>query len=200
MPDELHDYLDEQFKKKFGWKARSEGVFCVRSKQIAYNYGNPYSVFPIGNYKYIYSNKIHDLYVHFDELKEIPAVFSILRDDAPDNFKYWSDSTWEDYLKLYGRDKNGQWIHKGKPIDKKDFEKYEYPSLDWKPEIEYEEYIEDMVLELREKLYKYIDKIMRTYKTTNLKDSDLKAEIMLKCDEYYMLGETLTDEVMDRIA
>lgn len=199
MPDELHKYLDSQFKKKFGWYARSEGLFCTRSKTIAYNYGDLYSIYPIGNYKYLYSTKIDDLFAHFDSGNQVPYVLSILRDDVNEFIAHWSDDNWEDYLNKYGRDKKGQWIYKGKPINKKDFEKYDYASLDWKPEIEYDEYIDNIVKNAREKLYKHIDDILKTYKTTNLKDAPLRTEIMIKCDEYYLLNDEYTNDVMDML-
>jgi len=62
------EYMDKLFKKKFGWKARSEGVFVSTDRnQIEYVYGDPYLFFPMGNYKYIYHPQIDDLYQKMDD-------------------------------------------------------------------------------------------------------------------------------------
>lgn len=62
-PQEIHDFLNDKFNKKFGWNARS-GVFCYLKeiKNVTTGYGNPYILFPIGDFKYLWSNKVHDLY------------------------------------------------------------------------------------------------------------------------------------------
>jgi hypothetical protein len=60
MFQDLHDSLDDAFQKKFGWKARSNVVFA--SPVSLGIYGKPYYFFPIGPYKYIWSEKIEDLY------------------------------------------------------------------------------------------------------------------------------------------
>jgi len=57
-----HDILDELFEKKFGWKSRSEGVFCSGHPSIAARYGSIYIFFPIGEYKYLWSPEIKDLF------------------------------------------------------------------------------------------------------------------------------------------
>jgi hypothetical protein len=54
------------FLEKFGWAARSEGVFATgNSKEAAY-YGNVYAIYPVDGYKYIWSPKVKDLYTHLD--------------------------------------------------------------------------------------------------------------------------------------
>ncbi|MFW6129856.1 MAG: hypothetical protein ACOC56_01655 [Atribacterota bacterium] len=69
MPHELHHILDDEFKKKFGWSARSEGVFAVPSCDTARLYGTEYIFFPIGKFKYLWSKKIQDLFSYIaDEI------------------------------------------------------------------------------------------------------------------------------------
>lgn len=56
-----HDWIDEWFEKKFGWKARSEHVlfcFTIDSFNKSFNYN---IVFPINIEKVIWSEKIDDL-------------------------------------------------------------------------------------------------------------------------------------------
>jgi len=64
-PD-LQVILDNVFNKKFGWKPRSSGVFCGGDKREAETYGNVYSVWPIGNFKFIWSERVSDLFVNFE--------------------------------------------------------------------------------------------------------------------------------------
>lgn len=62
-PQWMHDYLDSLFLKKFGWKARSEGVFAVAVKNDKVGYfGSYYPMFPVGDYHYVWSPKVTDLY------------------------------------------------------------------------------------------------------------------------------------------
>ena len=60
----LHDLFDLYFKKKFGWKVRSEGVFTTSSLFDAKHYGNPYIFVPLGSYNYIHHPYIADLYLY----------------------------------------------------------------------------------------------------------------------------------------
>lgn len=67
-PERLHKIFDEEFKKKFGWGARSEGIFCTPSFDDAAYYGDAYLIFPIGSFKFVYSIHIPDLYTHVKKL------------------------------------------------------------------------------------------------------------------------------------
>jgi hypothetical protein len=60
-----HD-LDGAFKKIFGWRPRSQGLFVTGSRANAGQYGPIYQIFPIGNFKFLYSTDIEDLYSEFD--------------------------------------------------------------------------------------------------------------------------------------
>ena len=58
MPPQWHSAYDKFFNNSFGWKARSEGLFCTGRESLADNYGNSvYIIFPTNNYKYIWSQK-----------------------------------------------------------------------------------------------------------------------------------------------
>ncbi len=54
--------FDDLMEKKFGIRPRSEGVFGTSDEGVATSYGRPYMLFPIGNYKYVWSDEIFDLY------------------------------------------------------------------------------------------------------------------------------------------
>jgi len=72
MPEELHTYMNMSFKKHFGWKPRSEGVFTSSDYwQLEHVYGNVYMFFPIGNYKYVYHPHVIDIYMFFDQIYNI---------------------------------------------------------------------------------------------------------------------------------
>ena len=58
----IHEFLDDEFNRKFGWKARSEGLFCCGGEAATYGYGKATIVFPIGKFKYVWSPSIEDLY------------------------------------------------------------------------------------------------------------------------------------------
>jgi hypothetical protein len=54
--------LDDLYEKKFGWRPRSEGIFCTSDYEEARSYGVPYFIFPIGYFKYIWNPNYEDLY------------------------------------------------------------------------------------------------------------------------------------------
>jgi hypothetical protein len=85
-----HKFLDEYFKKEFGWKARSEGVFCVGGKLIAEGYGTVNIIFPVGKYRYIWSPDVYDLYIDLSTL--IDTFLSLKKElkeiDDPEIKKY----------------------------------------------------------------------------------------------------------------
>ena len=60
-----HEFLDDWFKEKVGFNARSEAVFAygqyVDKSEIT-PYGTPCIIFPIGEIKYVWSTKVQDLF------------------------------------------------------------------------------------------------------------------------------------------
>jgi hypothetical protein len=72
MFPELHEDLDDVFQKKFGWPVRSSGMFVTGNIASSYEYGHEYMIFPIGNFKYIWSPKINDLYMHLKYKGDVP--------------------------------------------------------------------------------------------------------------------------------
>jgi hypothetical protein len=60
----LHNEWDKMFKEKFGWKARSEGVFVTSRYSFASGFGNAaHLFFPFDGYKFIWSPNIEDMTV-----------------------------------------------------------------------------------------------------------------------------------------
>lgn len=67
-PLQVQNILDDLFKKKFGWKARSEGVFVSNGNSQAGEFGKyVYRFLPIGDYKYVYNPGISDLTAYLEE-------------------------------------------------------------------------------------------------------------------------------------
>lgn len=62
---QVHNVIDDLLYKKFKWKPRSEGVFTFGGSDAYFanykQYGNPYIVFPIGDFKFVWSKEIDDL-------------------------------------------------------------------------------------------------------------------------------------------
>jgi hypothetical protein len=59
-PDLWHNLLDEEFKRKFGWRVRSEGIFTNTNLESTRFFGYGMIFIPIGKYKYVYSPYISD--------------------------------------------------------------------------------------------------------------------------------------------
>jgi hypothetical protein len=95
-----HTSLDYVFKDKFGWKPRSEGLF-VGTRNMASSYGKVFIVFPVGRYKYLWSEVHSDLYTYInDDYKSEPSS---------DDRRQW-ESDWED---TYGEGGDGEWYREG---------------------------------------------------------------------------------------
>jgi hypothetical protein len=62
-PQKTHELLDALFFKKFGWKVRSEGIFTNPQPGTVMPYGAyAYAFFPIGKYRYVWSDRVEDLF------------------------------------------------------------------------------------------------------------------------------------------
>ena len=64
MPLNIHQTLDDAFNKKFGFRARSNAIFVTGSEKLTRQYGNPYIIFPVGEYKYAYNPSFKDLFIN----------------------------------------------------------------------------------------------------------------------------------------
>ena len=73
LPPAFSRAIDAWFHSKFGWYPRSTGVFCTPRKDTAEYYGYPFIFLPVGQYKYIWSNDVHDLY---SSLMHTESIFS----------------------------------------------------------------------------------------------------------------------------
>lgn len=64
MPARTHAMLDDWFERNFQMRPRSEGVFAGGEGygRLDSIYGRKYAMFPIGDFKFIWSPKVSDLY------------------------------------------------------------------------------------------------------------------------------------------
>ena len=95
-----HNFLDRLFYKKFGWKARSNSIFCTGSKTVASSYGTVYGIFPIGKYKFIWNKDIRDLFMSFDYRKIKITLIDKHREELNALSKYPQDPEHMLYTKL----------------------------------------------------------------------------------------------------
>jgi hypothetical protein len=64
MPAKTHAMLDDWFERNFQMRPRSEGIFTRGEGHgsLFSTYGPMYAMFPIGDFKFIWSPKVPDLY------------------------------------------------------------------------------------------------------------------------------------------
>src|SRR5574343_57678 len=67
-PKLVQKTLDELFFNKFGWNPRSQSAFISGDKGQAEGYGEAYLFFPIGEYRFVWSKDVRDLFDEVDLL------------------------------------------------------------------------------------------------------------------------------------
>ena len=65
---DIHNLADKWFDEKFGFKARSAAAFVTGDFNEALDYGALYAIFPIGDFKFVWSKKSFDLFVSLFDL------------------------------------------------------------------------------------------------------------------------------------
>ena len=83
MKNTDHRFLDKLFKKYYGWAARSNVLFTQGSPTTHYFYGPfKYAVFPIGSFKYLWTENFGDLAPVIDGLRyDIDHNFELPEDE-----------------------------------------------------------------------------------------------------------------------
>jgi hypothetical protein len=114
MNQEVHAYLDNIFNHKFGFKARSNAIFITGYRSLAMGYGsNLYCILPIGNYKFIYSEKIKDLYMAIDHVVGTQSYDQWLHNNLQDYRHEWEMEAEDEWQKIYSEGKKGYWDYDG---------------------------------------------------------------------------------------
>lgn len=90
--DEASEVVDTYFLDKFGWRPRSEGLFVTGSYSRADQYGIVYLIFPIGQFNFLWSPNVPDLYYQMPERGDVPPeqLVSYI-DDRLDAAKFQTD-------------------------------------------------------------------------------------------------------------
>uniref|UniRef100_A0A6M3IR11 Uncharacterized protein n=2 Tax=viral metagenome TaxID=1070528 RepID=A0A6M3IR11_9ZZZZ len=206
MPVDIHNDFDFLFRKKFGWKARSEGIFATSKYNDADNYGSFCYIFiPIGNFKFIWSKKVNDLYSKVND-----SILVHIHDD--DDYGY-------DYDDLYSEGMKGHWEYDGEDIvcdgyrddaekivyrklEKEGFEDdiYDESLLEWIPNMTLDDFVEMKKTDSENEKEEYMDNIIKSYTDKDLKKAvESKHEIMFKCKEYYLFNVAYWELLKDFI-
>jgi len=80
---DAHKIIDDWFEKEFGIRARSQALFVFGQgirKHYLNQYGDPCVVFPIGDFKYVWSARVRDLYNLMDDeadMDDLDAVHTL---------------------------------------------------------------------------------------------------------------------------
>ena len=177
-PIKTHNILDKLFKKKFGWKARSNAIFCTGNIHTAAAYGkNVYMIFPIGKYKFLWSPEIDDLYETIDGDMLLPET-------EKDILLYYKD---EIHQKAYTTALRAYNIMAGKSKSNN------IPKDEWIKD-QLSDFIDAAVLETKQenaaKNNETYLKVIHGYKNTDLIAAiQSRNEIMINCKEYIALKE-----------
>ena len=88
VPSLLHYTINEYFINNFGAPFRN-AMFCSGSQHLADFYGNIYGVFPIGNFDFVWSPEVDDLYMEWDEVEhdEHDVMVDNLMDEVAQTYK-----------------------------------------------------------------------------------------------------------------
>jgi len=166
---EAQKILDRLFKKKFGWKPRSTGIFTLRYKVSVMEYGDPYLFFPIGKFKFLYSSQIIDLY---DRLYYALRIYR-----RPDWGKKHYDTPFSlDLFRKLNRSIPKPSIYKPDQLEIEERKKYNK----WLET----EYKRTLLLN---------KKIIELYTSKNLSNAPKRGEVMFGCKFYYLVHESHKD-------
>jgi len=164
-PREIHDLVDFHMKKKFGWKPRSEGVFATSDSQTASTYGKSCYFFPIGNYKYIWSPSVRDLFVSV-----LQYGVDVDKKDAEKTYEIYWDSKKAPHNSFLKKD----------PIFQSSKSKKEYVTRAMKNR--------DKIL--NDNIKKYVDQCLDDGLEKALY---MDREVMFRCDSYYAINKDMID-------
>lgn len=75
-PDYLHTFIDDWANENLGSRFRSSAIFCAAKRITVINFGKPYVIMPIGEFKYAWSPLIEDLYSDVEEINNAATTQS----------------------------------------------------------------------------------------------------------------------------
>lgn len=83
IPEDVHEELDKLLYDMYGWYPRSNGVFTGSpdlARQFTSSVVKVYMFFPVGKYRYIWTDQYRDLYNLYDELTKLFRLGQELED------------------------------------------------------------------------------------------------------------------------
>jgi len=180
-PDYWHEAFNEVFKDKFGWYARSEGLFTTGNYSTAKSYGGKvYIIFPAGRYKYVWSSVITDLYreIEDDGLEHIKPSSELISE--------W-EQEWQDTYNEPGSG-YGNWFY--------DFN--HFSSTEWDRDTAVKNAIEELTDDQRAELENYYE-ILETEDENMIKrhggEEHIRHKISLIEDEIQDIKDSVEDNL-----
>lgn len=70
-PNDIHQLLDQFMQIKFGHPYRSQSLIATGFGPVAAHFGHPYVVWPVGDFTFLWSRKINDLWHERPDMKEL---------------------------------------------------------------------------------------------------------------------------------
>ena len=175
-PYTIVEYMDEKFNQKFNWKARTDALY-VHNGELDFleTYGDKYIIFPIGDFKYLWSNKINDLFLY------LHGRCSTI-----------SGEDWNQYPANINDEDSKKRFNQNYPTK----EDIELENDNAKPALEWHDK-KDLL-----EPYIVIDEILNSYQDTHFCNWFQKPhEMMIKADSYYLVKYTncLIDRLYNEI-
>lgn len=208
MPQKIHDELNEEFEKKFGWRCRN-GVFVTSNKKAAEEYSEFDDVpifLPIGKYEYVWSTEYSDLFADAYEagrILDLDTMESTWENASEDEIREFRiNGKIYDYFGIADEfvDKNGEIINKEDLSPDKIYKLHSvYDAKMWlKIEVKdltFEEYMDKLI---KQNGIKTPKQIVDEYVNTGLRKAiEKKHEISFKCDKYLLVNSKFEELVLN---
>jgi hypothetical protein len=197
MPEEMHNALNDMFYKEFGWHVR-DGVSTSGSVKTAKHYGVPHIFFPIGKYKYAWSQDVGDLY---SRIEDYGYHLEFDPSEAEDEWEYeYSESSGSGWYEYDGEGQYGS-IEEIEDELEDDEEDFDTTLVGWVPEIELEDYVEKKEDEWEDSKQSLMNDIMYGYKYMFLNPQGIKSrsEVMFNCKTYYLINMRWEKQLIDML-
>lgn len=229
MPDFAHEFFNDAFEKKFGWKVRN-GLFCfgypadeIKKDLISYkkavssHYGlKTYIFIPIGDFKLCSSDHVSDLFGHIEnDLNEYDLrTFAENKFDekygegAEGSYKYNDIDTGE-----YDQDRAIKRLYE--EPEKFDLTKNEegnlcyegtndevsdiYRNMEWIPAVEFDDFVEDCRYDWEEHRNDEWHSLIRTYDNDICSAINYSNETSFNCNGYYLLDQRHIPQIVEKI-
>jgi len=98
---EVHAEINELFTDKYGAPFRNS-VFVSGDKYMTADYGNPYIIFPVGEFQILWTPDFPDLFVTADGLRSMVRRVKVMKRDG--KFSKNQQAYWDHYAKSHNID------------------------------------------------------------------------------------------------